>query len=69
MLSVPVSYFFNGLKGALRSKGRPVSGGKAAAGDGEPKRKTLELVRAYHKIRIFTACSRGGANTGAPIRP
>lgn len=39
-LDIPVSYFFNGL-----------SGGKTATDEIDTKRETLDLVRAYYRIR------------------
>ena len=54
ILNVPVSYFFEemapGLASGRRKVGRPKGRGSDEA-DIEPKRETLELVRAYYKIR------------------
>ena len=54
VLNVPVSYFFEGLEDAARSKGRLVREYRAADNDNSAKRETLELVRAYYKIRNAT---------------
>lgn len=50
VLDVPVSYFFEGLDGAKR-RGRPSKGDAEQADQVSTKRETLELVRAYYKIR------------------
>ena len=55
VLDVPVAHFFEGLDaaavGGKRKPGRPKSVEKSADGDLNTKRETLELVRAYYKIR------------------
>ncbi len=55
VLDVPVAHFFEGMDatavGAKRKPGRPKAADKQAAGDLNTKRETLELVRAYYKIR------------------
>ena len=59
MLDVPVSYFFDEMPSNALA-GRPMSGRKGFGEAGTPfeqekdpliKRETLELVRAYYKIR------------------
>lgn len=50
VLDVPVSYFFEGLDGAKR-RGRPSKEDAEQANQVSTKRETLELVRAYYKIR------------------
>lgn len=55
VLDVPVAHFFEGIDaaaaGAKRKPGRPKAVEKSADGDLNTKRETLELVRAYYKIR------------------
>jgi transcriptional regulator with XRE-family HTH domain len=55
VLDVPVAHFFEGMDpasgGAKRKPGRPKATEKSAGGDLNTKRETLELVRAYYKIR------------------
>ncbi len=56
VLDVPVEYFFEGMPTAVAASSPAQSGGKAKKPPGyEPnpmaKRETLELVRAYYKIR------------------
>ncbi len=55
VLDVPVAHFFEGMDaaavGAKRKPGRPRAADKPADGDLNTKRETLELVRAYYKIR------------------
>jgi len=55
VLDVPVAHFFEGMgtstAGTKRKPGRPKAAGKPAGGDLNTKRETLELVRAYYKIR------------------
>jgi hypothetical protein len=50
-----VAHFFEGMDpasgGAKRKPGRPKATEKSAGGDLNTKRETLELVRAYYKIR------------------
>jgi len=52
---VPVAHFFDGMDaaavGAKRKPGRPRAADKPTDGDLNTKRETLELVRAYYKIR------------------
>jgi transcriptional regulator with XRE-family HTH domain len=84
VLDVPVSYFFDEMPSNALS-GRPMSGrGRKGFGEaGTPfeqekdpliKRETLELVRAYHKIRearvrkrIFEMVKAVGASSHAEI--
>ena len=55
VLDVPVEHFFDGMapstSGAKRKPGRPKAADKAGEPDLNTKRETLELVRAYYKIR------------------
>jgi len=55
VLDVPVAHFFDGMDaaavGAKRKPGRPRAADKPTDGDLNTKRETLELVRAYYKIR------------------
>ena len=55
VLDVPVAHFFEGMDaaaiGAKRKPGRPKAAEKSTDGDLNTKRETLELVRAYYKIR------------------
>lgn len=55
VLDVPVTHFFEGMDvapaGTKRKPGRPRAADKAGDGDLNTKRETLELVRAYYKIR------------------
>lgn len=55
VLDVPVSHFFEGADAtataAKRKPGRPKATEKPADTDLNTKRETLELVRAYYKIR------------------
>ena len=55
VLDVPVEHFFDGMapstSGAKRKPGRPKAADKTAEPDLNTKRETLELVRAYYKIR------------------
>lgn len=56
VLDVPVAHFFEGMDGAAlggtkRKPGRPRTADKPADGGLNTKRETLELVRAYYKIR------------------
>ena len=59
VLDVPVSFFFEDMPSAASSKGTAVLGAPRGAAeekaryDGDPmaRRETLELVRAYYKIR------------------
>jgi transcriptional regulator with XRE-family HTH domain len=55
VLDVPVTHFFEGMgvapAGTRRKPGRPRAADKAGDGDLNTKRETLELVRAYYKIR------------------
>ena len=55
VLDVPVEHFFDGMapstSGAKRKPGRPKAADKAGDPDLNTKRETLELVRAYYKIR------------------
>lgn len=52
VLDVPVSYFFEGLGASqVKPKGRPPKKLKAADDEINMRRETLELVRAYYKIR------------------
>lgn len=52
VLDVPVSYFFEGLgPSQAKPKGRPSKKPQAADDEINTKRETLELVRAYYKIR------------------
>ena len=62
VLDVPVTHFFDGMNDAAvtakRKPGRPKAADKAAEGDLNTKRETLELVRAYYKIRSKTLRTR-----------
>lgn len=51
ILNVPISHFFEGAEGVAKVNGK--AGKRADAGNGQvsTKRETLELVRAYYKIR------------------
>ncbi|TAJ95045.1 MAG: XRE family transcriptional regulator [Reyranella sp.] len=55
VLDVPVAHFFEGMDaaaaGAKRKPGRPKANARPADADLNTKRETLELVRAYYKIR------------------
>lgn len=52
VLDVPVSYFFEGLDGsAPKSRGRRPKNDTTTVEAVDTKRETLELVRAYYKIR------------------
>lgn len=55
VLDVPVEHFFDGMGttavAAKRRPGRPRTQEKSADTDLNTKRETLELVRAYYKIR------------------
>ena len=55
VLDVPVAHFFEGMDtattGAKRKPGRPKAAEKSADANLNTKRETLELVRAYYKIR------------------
>jgi len=55
VLDVPVEHFFDGMdtstSGAKRKPGRPKAADKTTEPDLNTKRETLELVRAYYKIR------------------
>ena len=55
VLDVPVTHFFDGLDmsagNGKRKPGRPKAADKPADADLNTKRETLELVRAYYKIR------------------
>jgi transcriptional regulator with XRE-family HTH domain len=56
VLDVPVAHFFEGAdvatsNSAKRKPGRPKAADKPAEADLNTKRETLELVRAYYKIR------------------
>ncbi|MCC8427857.1 helix-turn-helix transcriptional regulator [Reyranella aquatilis] len=55
VLDVPVEHFFDGMDEAAvttkRKPGRPRSTEKSTDSDLNTKRETLELVRAYYKIR------------------
>lgn len=55
VLDVPVTHFFEGMgvapAGTKRKPGRSRAADKAGDGDLNTKRETLELVRAYYKIR------------------
>jgi transcriptional regulator with XRE-family HTH domain len=55
VLDVPVEHFFDGMGAtavaAKRKPGRPRAPEKPADSDLNTKRETLELVRAYYKIR------------------
>lgn len=52
VLDVPVSYFFEGLEASqARPKGQSLKKPKAIHDEINTKRETLELVRAYYKIR------------------
>ena len=82
VLDVPVSYFFDEMPSNALS-GRPMSGRKGFGEAGTPfeqekdpliKRETLELVRAYYKIReggvrkrIFEMVKATGAASHAKV--
>lgn len=52
VLSVPIAYFFEGLgEAGARAKGKATKNAKAGGEHINTKRETLELVRAYYKIR------------------
>jgi transcriptional regulator with XRE-family HTH domain len=50
ILDVPVSHFFEEMASGVATGQRKVGRPKSKRND-EPKRETLELVRAYYKIR------------------
>lgn len=59
-LGVPVSYFFEGYSAEASATGMGMAEGEAAAFEHEqiPSRETMEMMRAYYRIKSPTQRKR-----------